>query len=157
MYICKICMHIYVIYLSLRKHGNIEILLEADICRWAGHVSRMEDHHLPKVALHGELSTGHRENKFYKDCQKKSLTTCYVDYLCCPVVMAAGRDAWLHSIFDAVNEVEEDRRDALKNQRSRRKAQAASNTTSDLTFTFGHCSHSCHSRMVHVSNERACR
>ena len=28
--------------------------------RWAEHVSRMEVHCLPKIALHGELSTGHR-------------------------------------------------------------------------------------------------
>ena len=29
--------------------------------RWAGHVSRMEEHRLPKVALYGEMSTVHEE------------------------------------------------------------------------------------------------
>ena len=50
---------------------SIEILEQADIsniesillkCRlqWAGHIARMEDHRLPKIALYGKLSTGHR-------------------------------------------------------------------------------------------------
>ena len=35
------------------------ILLKSKLC-WAGHVSRMENHRLPKIVLYGELSAGHR-------------------------------------------------------------------------------------------------
>ena len=42
---------------------------------WHGHVSRMEDHHLPEIMLYGELSTEHRDKgppqKRYKDTLKK--------------------------------------------------------------------------------------
>ena len=47
---------------------------------WAGHVSRMGGHHLPKIALYGELSTGHCNRgalkKHYKNSLKKTLSTC---------------------------------------------------------------------------------
>ncbi len=36
--------------------------------RWAGHVSRMEKHRLPKIVLYGELSSGYR----YMDVLPKS-------------------------------------------------------------------------------------
>ncbi|XP_037779487.1 uncharacterized protein LOC119576032 [Penaeus monodon] len=67
---------------------NVEVLEQAEIIsieamllksqlRWAGHVSRMEEHRLPKIALYGKLSTGHRDRgapkKRYKDSLKKSL------------------------------------------------------------------------------------
>ena len=52
--------------------------------RWAGHVSRMEDHCLPKIVMFGELSTGHPERgapkKRFKDSLKKLLTTCNIDH-----------------------------------------------------------------------------
>ena len=53
--------------------------------RWAGQVSRMEDHCLPKVVLYGELSTGHRDRgapkKCYKDCLRMCLNVCHIDCL----------------------------------------------------------------------------
>ena len=57
-------------------------LLEIQLC-WAGHVLRMEDHHLPKSLLYGELSTGYCKRgapwKRFKDCLKKTLTSCSID------------------------------------------------------------------------------
>ena len=81
---------------------NIIVLERADITsikamflkiqlRWAGHVSRMEDHRLPKIILQGELSSGLRNRgapkKRYKDTLKK-VPWCvqhqpsWVDYPC---------------------------------------------------------------------------
>ena len=55
---------------------SIEAMLLKYHLRRVGHVSRMEDFHLPRITLSGDLSTDHRENgaptKCYKDCLKKS-------------------------------------------------------------------------------------
>ena len=94
---------------------NVEVLEQAEVpsieamilkyqLRWAGHVSRMEDHRLPKIVLYGELSTGHRARgapkKRFKDSLKRSLTTCNIDHKQWSV-LAADRVAWRHSIHQA--------------------------------------------------------
>ena len=70
--------------LEMAKVTSIEAMLLKTQLGWAGHVSRMEDHRLPKIVLYGELSTGHRDKgaprKRYKDTLKRSLATCDVDY-----------------------------------------------------------------------------
>ena len=59
------------------------LLLKSQLC-WAEHVSRMEDHHLPKIVLYRELSTDHRDRgapkKRYKDNLNKSLGARHVDH-----------------------------------------------------------------------------
>ena len=70
--------------LEQAKITSIEAMLLKSQLRWAGHVSRMEDHRLPKIALYGELSTGNRDRgapkKRYKDSLKKSLSACHIDH-----------------------------------------------------------------------------
>ena len=41
-------------------HSTEAMLLKTVLC-WAEHVSRKGDHHLPEVALCGELSSGYRD------------------------------------------------------------------------------------------------
>ena len=149
---------------------NVEVLEQAEVpsieamilkyqLRWAGHVSRMEDHRLPKIVLYGELSTGHRERgapkKRFKDSLKRSLTTCNIDHKQWSD-LAADRVAWRHTIHQAAAQFEADRRNSLKDKRQRRKARAASTTTPNITFPCRHCSRSCLSRIGLVSHERAC-
>ncbi|GFN79303.1 hypothetical protein PoB_000580900, partial [Plakobranchus ocellatus] len=87
---------------------NVEVLEQAEIpskealiaksqLRWAGHVFRMKDHRLPKIALYGEIRTGHRyrgaPKKRYKDYLKKTFTACNIDHQNWSDY-AADRSAW---------------------------------------------------------------
>jgi hypothetical protein len=62
--------------------SNEDMLLKIQF-RWAGHVSRMEDHLLPKIMLYGELAIGHRDRgvllKRHKYTLKRPLATCNID------------------------------------------------------------------------------
>ena len=149
---------------------NVEVLEQAEVpsieamilkyqLRWAGHVSRLEDHRLPKIIMFGELSSGHRDRgapkKRFKDNLKKSLTACNIDHRQWSN-LAADRVAWRHTIHQAAAQSELDRKNSLKEKRQRRKARAASTTTPNFSFPCSHCSRPCLSRIGLVSHERAC-
>ena len=127
--------------------------------RWAGHVSRMEDHRLPKIVMFSELSSGQRERgapkKRFKDSLKKSLTACNIDHRQWSD-LAANRVAWRHTIHEAAAQFEVDRKNSLKDKRQRRKACAASTTTPNISLPCSHCSRPCLSRIDLVSHKRAC-
>ena len=117
------------------KLTSIEAMLLKSQLRWVGHVSRMEDHRLPKIALYGELSSGHRNigapKKRYKDTLKKALGACDIDHHQW-TTLAADRDTWRQTIHQAVSSVEENRMDILKEKRHRRKTRVASVSIPDL-------------------------
>ena len=64
---------------------TIEAMLMKSQLRWAGHVSRMEHHRLPKITMFCELSSGHRNRrapkKRFKDTSNKSLSTGHISHM----------------------------------------------------------------------------
>ena len=111
--------------LEQAKVSSIEAMILKYQLQWAGHVSRMEDHRLPKMVMFGELSTAHRERgapkKRFKNSLKKSLSTCNIDHKQWSD-LAADRVAWHHTIHQAVAQFEMDRRNLLKDRKQRRRA-----------------------------------
>ncbi|KAJ7418050.1 hypothetical protein WISP_61283 [Willisornis vidua] len=77
----------------------------------------MEDHHLPKIVLYGELASGCRKRgapkKRYKDSLKKYLSLGHID---CHQwsTLASKRDIWRHTIHDAAASFEYARGDSLE-------------------------------------------
>ena len=86
----------------------------------------MKDHRLPKIALYGELSTGHRERrgieKRNNDCLKMFLIACIVDHLHWSE-MASDRDAWGNSTLRAVNEFEKAEETRKKTREAKEKLE----------------------------------
>ena len=150
---------------------NVEVLEQAEVSSieaiilkyqlgWAGHVSRLEDHRLPKSVMFGELSSGPRERyapkKPFKDSLKKSVTACNIDHRQWSN-LAADCVAWCHRIHQAAAHFEVYRKNSLKDKRRRRKDPPPPQPPHQ-TFIFPAVT--AHRRLSHiglVSHERACR
>ncbi|KAJ7420657.1 hypothetical protein WISP_46995 [Willisornis vidua] len=67
---------------------------------WAGHVSRREDHRLPKIVLYGELATScckrGAPKRRYKDFLSLGHTDCHQWS-----TLVSNRDSWRYTIHDA--------------------------------------------------------
>ncbi|KAJ7424966.1 hypothetical protein WISP_26003 [Willisornis vidua] len=79
------------------------VLMRTQLC-WAGHSSRMEDHHLPKIVLCGELATSCRKRgvlkRRYKNFLKQYLS---LGHIHCHQwsTLAPSQDSWRYTIHDA--------------------------------------------------------
>ena len=153
----------YVTNVEVLERANttsIEATLLKTQLRWAGHVSRMDDHRLPKVALFGELSSGYRNRgcpkKRFKDCLKKSLTSCNINPKTWTAA-AADRDGWRSNICAASHTFEDNRRETLQQKRERRKNIQQEDNPPLQTFPCSRCGRSCRSRIGLISHQRACK
>ena len=142
--------------LNRRRSPASRPLLKSQL-RWAGHVSRMDDHRLPKIALYGKLSTGHRNRgapkKQYKNFLKKSLGACHIDHLQWST-LGADRLTWRHIIHQAVSSFVDSRKNNLSEKR--RNSEASTTTVPGVIFDCSRCGRTCLSRIDLVSHERAC-
>ena len=118
----------------------------------------LEGHRLLKIALYGELSTGHCDGgvpkKRYKDSLKKILGSCHIDYHQWST-FAVDRQLWRRTVHH-VSTLENSRWANLKEKRRRRKIRGASTAILDQTFNCSRCSRTCQSRIDLVSHQRAC-
>ncbi|XP_069789793.1 uncharacterized protein [Narcine bancroftii] len=143
--------------LELAESASIEsMLLKTQLC-WVGHISRMEDHCLPKIVFYSELSTGHRDRgapkKRYKDCLKKSLGACHIDHRQWADI-ASNHASWRLTVRRAATSFEEDRRAHIIDKRQRRKNPTPN--SNQPIFPCNRCNRACLSRIGLVSHQRAC-
>ena len=115
----------------------ITILMQTQL-RWAGHVSRMPDHRLPKQILFGELTEGKRSaggpKKRYKDTLKSSLKAFVLNNT--TLEKAAGdRKTWRKTIHKWAKQHETQRLTTAKLRRQARKET----TPKEGTIPCPHC------------------
>ncbi|KAJ7413818.1 hypothetical protein WISP_88156 [Willisornis vidua] len=99
---------------------SIKAMLIRTQLHWAGHMSRMEDHHLPEITLYDELATGCRKRgalkKRYRDSLKQYLSLHHID--CHQLsTLASNQDSWRHSIPDTAASFENACRISLEEKR----------------------------------------
>ena len=135
---------------------SIEAIFLKSQLHWARHVSRMYNHRLPKIALFGKLSIGHRNRGAPKKQYNDSLGACHIN----PrqwFTLAADRVTWRYIIHQAVSSFQDSRKNNLREKYRRKKNREASTTTiPGVTFNCSRCGRTCLSHVGLVSHERAC-
>ena len=135
----------------------IEAMITKKRLRWAGHVSRMENHRLPKIALYGELSTGRRNvgtpKKRYKDLLKSSFSNFGINNTEWPK-LASDRDAWKAAINAGAIAFNEKNILTAMEKRKDRKSKTAS--CPNVAFSCVKCGRVCASRIGLISHQKAC-
>ena len=81
--------HWRVFITNMEVHEKVRItsikamLLNSKLC-WAGHISIMENHCLPRIMVCGELFFGYCKGgapkEWFKDCLKKSISACHINH-----------------------------------------------------------------------------
>ena len=107
-----------------------------------------------KIALYGELSTGHHDRgapkKHLKDSLKKTLSTSRIDQWS---TLAADHQASCRTVHQIVSTFEDTRRAYLREKRRRRKIQGGSAAIPNQAFNCRRCSWTCLSCIGLVSNQ----
>ena len=127
---------------------------------WAGHVTRVEDVHMPKAVFFSELQEGKRDRgaprKRYKDQLKRQLAQAGISHQSWHQE-APDLESWHSSMRKASGKFEAERHEASKERRRRQKEGAASQSSSVQTFACPKCSRVCASRIGLYSHHRVCK
>ena len=106
--------------------SSIITMMRKTQIRWAGHVSRMADSRIPKQLFYGQLKNGQRKiggpRKRYKDYFKSNLKDFNIDVTAWEKA-ASNWPAWRRLISNGALFSEENRLNAAKLKRIRRKAR----------------------------------
>ena len=123
--------------------------------RWSGHLVRMADDRIPKTVFYGELGAGHRtrggQRKRYKDVLKATLKSCGIPHTTWEAT-ATDCSLWHSTCHSGLRDNEEKRCDALRDKRTRRKANQPSANID--TFVCHVCGRICASRIGLHSHNR---
>ena len=125
--------------------------------QWLGHVTRMEDGHIPKDLLYGELATGKDQqndpiyasrtyaSETFRHWHKLRLLGSY-----------CHRDAWGHTVKVWLSQYEEIQRVKAEEKRLLKRTACRANRPT-TPFTCSKCGRDCHSRIGLHSHNRRCK
>ena len=121
---------------------SIHTLLRKTQLRWAGHVSRMPEHRIPKRIFYGELAEGARlrggQKKRYKDTLKIALKDCNIDPDDWETV-ALDRPTWRSAVTKGAANYEAHRIQTAQRKRSIRKEMEKNKNQPDPSLPCPHC------------------
>ncbi|KAJ7422209.1 hypothetical protein WISP_38713 [Willisornis vidua] len=134
---------------------NIEaMMMRRQLC-WAGHISMMEDHHLPEIVLCDEITTGcHKRwapKRRYKDSLKQYLSLDHIDSHQCST-LASNRDTWRDTIHSTAASVANTYRISFEEKRQCRKNRSSPISPKE-TFCSAFCDRICLSHIGRFSHQ----
>jgi hypothetical protein len=140
------------------KIGGIESFVMQAQLRWTGHVVRMTNDRLPKIAMYGELQNGSRtcggQYKRYRDGIKSNLKACDIDTSSWELA-ANDRAAWRQLYTTGAKQFETSRTTSLQTKRNNRKERETSHSSAaQSTWVCTTCGRDCLSRIGLFSHSR---